>query len=80
MRTEQEVRDRLAFWQGMLLASQVGVAVNHPEFLLRLPQNLQAYALELLKLSPELRQHVARIQEKNIGVIVDTLKWVLEEN
>ena len=80
MRTEQEVRERLNFWQGMLAASQVGVVINHPEFLLQLPQNWQGYAVELMKLPPELRQHVARLQEKSVGVIVDTLKWVLEEN
>lgn len=80
MRTEQEVRERLNFWQGMLTASQIGVAINHPEFLLQLPKNWQGYAIELMNLSPELCQHVARLQEKSVGVIVDTLKWVLEEN
>lgn len=80
MRTEQEVRERLNFWQGMLMASQIGVMVNHAEFLVNLPQSWQGYALELLKLPPELRHHVARLQEKSVGVIVDTLKWVLEEH
>jgi len=80
IRTEQEVRERLNFWQGMLAASQMGVAINHAEFLLHLPQNWQGYALELMKMPPELRQHVARLQEKSVGVIVDTLKWVLGED
>ena len=80
MRTEQEIREQLSFWQGMLAASQIAVSANHAEFLLRLPQDWQGYALEVMKLPLEFRQHVARIQEKSIGVVVDTLKWVLEEN
>jgi len=52
MRTETEIRQRLAFWQGMLAASQVGVAIIHPEFLLSLPKEWQGYALELLRLPP----------------------------
>ena len=80
MRTEQEIRERLSFWQGMLAASQIAVSANHAEFLLHLPQDWQGYALEVMKLPPEFRQHVARIQEKSVGVVVDTLKWVLEEN
>jgi len=79
MRTEQEIREQLVFWQGMQAASQIGVLVNHAEFLTKLPNHWQSYALEMLRLPEERRELVARLQEKSTGVIVDTLKWVLEE-
>jgi hypothetical protein len=80
MRTEQEIREQLAFWQGMLAASQIGVLANHAEYLTKLPGNWQAYALEMLKVPPEYRRYVAKLLEGSIGVIVDTLRWVLNED
>lgn len=80
MRLEQEIRERLKFWQGMLAVSQIGAAANHAEVFANLPQALQHYAIEQMKFPPELRHHFAHLQEKSLGVIIDTLKWVLGED
>lgn len=79
MRTEQEIRDELAFWQGMLGASRIAVMADQAEFLIKLP-SFQGNALERLKTSLECRQHEARLREKSLSVIIDTLKWALEEH
>lgn len=80
MRTEQQIRERLEFWQGMLMGTQFGLIANQAELFTKLSPPWQRFALDLMQSPPELRSHVAHLQEKSLGVIVDTLKWVLGED
>ena len=79
MRTEDEIRNRLSFWQGVEASANMLQAVDNPEAFLLLEQLLPGSAVETIRLDSKLRKEWSSMYRAALQIKIDTLKWVLGE-
>ena len=79
MRTEDEIRSRLSFWQGVEASANMLQAMDKAEVFLLAEKLLPGSAVEMLGLDPELRKELSSVYRAALQIKIETLKWVLGE-
>ena len=77
MRTKDEIRSRLTFWQGVEASTNRLQAMDSPEVLLAVDKLLLGFGVETLSLGPALRKKWSSMYQAALQIKIDTLKWVL---
>ena len=79
MRTEDEIKSRLIFWQGVEASVNILPAMDKPEVLLEVEKLLPGFGVETFRLDPALRKEWSSMYQAALRIKIDTLKWVLGE-